>query len=237
MRALAPLALAILLAGSGSAVAAPARPAAKAAKAAWVDVYAATPEGGFRRGNPAAAVKLIEYGSLTCSHCRDFHGEAKAALAKQIATGRLSYEYRSFVLNGPDLAASLIARCSGNARTFFSSLDSFYPDQPQWLQPFASVPEAESSRIATLPEDQQIPAIAVAGKLDAYAAKLGMSRARFDACVADKAAATRLLDIRKGGVERFKVTGTPGFVINGVYQEGAYNWAALEPKLMAVLKP
>ncbi|WP_426165325.1 DsbA family protein [Sandarakinorhabdus sp. DWP1-3-1] len=232
------LALALLLVGgSGMAIAAPARPSAKSARTAWVDVYAATPEGGFRRGNPAAAVKLIEYGSLTCSHCRDFHGQAKAALTKQIATGRLSYEYRSFILNGPDFAASLIARCSGNARTFFSSLDSFYPDQPQWLQPFSSLPEAEATRIAALPEDKQIAAIAVAGKLDVYAAKLGMSRARFDACVTDKAQMDKLLELRKGGVDRFKVTGTPGFVINGVYQEGTYNWTALEPKLMAALKP
>ncbi len=219
-------------------VTAEAKPVAKpAATASWTETYAATPDGGFRRGNPDARVKLIEYGSLTCPHCRDFHAEAKATLVKQIATGKLSYEYRSFVLNGPDYAASLIARCSGNGRTFFSSLDSFYPDQPQWLQPFATLSEDDAKRIEALPEDKRVAAIAVAGKLDAYAAKLGMSRPRFDACLADPVQAAKLLDIRKVGVERFKVTGTPGFIINGVYQDNVYNWAALEPKLMAALKP
>ena len=50
--------------------------AATAAKAPqahdWTRIVAMTAEGGFRMGNPAAPVKLIEYGSLACPHCRHF---------------------------------------------------------------------------------------------------------------------------------------------------------------------
>ncbi len=215
-------------------VAAPSRPA----MSNWVETYAATPEGGFRRGNPAARVKLVEYGSLTCTHCRAFHGEAmRSLLGKYVASGKLSYEYRSFVLNGPDMGAALVARCSGNAKSFFSALNSFYPDQPQWTQPFTTLSEDDRTRMTALPADKQIAALAVTGKLDSYAATLGMSRARFDTCVGDKAQADRLIEIRQAAVETYKVTGTPGFILNGQYLDDVFDWAALEPKLQAALAP
>ena len=47
-------------------VAAVAPPAGKA----WVDVIAKTADGaGVVMGNPNAAVKIVEYGSLSCPHC------------------------------------------------------------------------------------------------------------------------------------------------------------------------
>lgn len=229
-------ALALNGAAPAAAITLAAPPLPKAAH--WADVYAATPEGGFRRGNPAAKVKLVEYASLTCPHCRAFHAEAtKSLIEKYVAAGTLSYEYRSFVLNAPDFAAALIARCSGDAKTFFSSLNSFYPDQPAWTGPFGTLSEADENRVSQLPEDKRVAALAVVGKLDVYAAKLGMSRARFDACTADKVQAAKLIDMRKVASETYKVTGTPGFLINNVYQESTYNWATLEPLLQTALKP
>jgi protein-disulfide isomerase len=240
--------LALMLAGSAAmatagpktATATSPRPAvpARAATTNWVETFAATPEGGFRRGNPAARVKLVEYGSLTCTHCREFHGEAmRGLLGTYVASGKVSYEYRSFVLNGPDMGAALVARCSGNAKSFFSALNSFYPDQPQWTQPFTTLSDDDSKRLAALPPDRRIAALAVTGKLDSYAATLGMSRARFDTCVGDKAQADRLVEIRRVAVETYKVTGTPGFILNGQYLEDVFGWAALEPKLQAALAP
>ncbi len=232
-------ALALGVAGAATAKAPPAKTPTSPKHAAtnWTETYAATPDGGFQRGNPNARVKLIEYGSLTCPHCRAFHGEAMPTLlSKYVASGKLSYEYRSFLLNPPDYAAALLARCSGNAKTFFSALNSFYPDQPEWTQPFINLSEADSKRLSETPEDKRIAALAVVGKLDIYAAKLGMNRARFDACVSDKAAADKLLDMRKVATETYKVSGTPGFLINGVYQEKVYDWAALQPLLDAALK-
>ena len=235
------LAMAALLLGSSAIVAAvPAKPGTTARKAAvnWAETFAATPDGGFRRGNPAARIKLIEYGSLTCPHCSAFHGEAmRKLLGTYVASGNVSYEYRSFVLNGPDYAAALVARCSGDAKRFFAALDSFYPDQPQWTAPFIGISEADGKAIASQPPEKQVAALALVGKLDVYAAKLGMTRPRFDACVGDKAAADRLIEIRKIAVDKYKVTGTPGFIINGVYQENVFDWRSLEPNLQAALKP
>lgn len=193
----------------------------------------ATPEGGFRIGNPAAKVRLVEYASTTCPHCRAFHLEGNAALMKSyVATGRVSYEVRNLVLNGPDLAATTLARCQG-PRSFFRTLDVLFRQQPQWTAPFMTISDAESARIGALPEDQQLAAIALAGKLDAFAAANGMPRAVFDKCLADKAVAAQIdALIARAGKEG--VQGTPTFFINGK-RVAANVWSGVEPLLRAAL--
>src|SRR5436309_16013442 len=63
----------------------------------WSLVAVRTPEGGVRIGNPAAPVKLVEYGSITCPHCAAFSAEAAAALrASYVGPGRVSWEYRHY---------------------------------------------------------------------------------------------------------------------------------------------
>ena len=68
--------LAIVTAAHAASGAPAARTAAvpHAAPAAvdWVDHVVATPDGGFLMGNPAARVKVVEYGSRTCPHCARF---------------------------------------------------------------------------------------------------------------------------------------------------------------------
>jgi protein-disulfide isomerase len=186
-------------------------------------------------GNPDAKVKLVEFASLTCPHCREFHEAAMATLkSKYIASGAVSYEYRNFVLNGPDFAASLLARCQG-AQPFFGLLNAFYNDQASWTEPFMTMSPEESKRLGALPPEQQIAAMAEAGKLDAYVRARGIPRAKFDQCLADAKAQATLSALRTEASDVYKLTGTPGFIINGVTQDGVYTWAQLEPKLKAAL--
>jgi protein-disulfide isomerase len=202
----------------------------------WTTVAAATPEGGFRLGNPDAKVKLVEFASLTCPHCRDFHAEAFDAIkSKYVASGNVSYEYRNFVLNGPDYAASMLARCQG-AEPFFGLLSAFYRDQTVWTEPFGKMTAADNARLSAMPQDRQIAALAETGKLDEYVRTRGITRAKFDACLADKGMLDKLLALRSQATDKYKLTGTPGFIINDVVQENAYTWADLEPKLQAAVK-
>lgn len=217
-------------AGTATATIAPA-----SAGTDWTAVAAATPEGGFRLGNPDAKVKLVEFASLTCPHCRDFHAEAFDAIkSKYVATGNVSYEFRNFVLNGPDYAASMLARCQG-PEPFFGLLKSFYRDQTVWTEPFAKMTEADNARLGALPQDKQIAALAETGKLDEYVRARGITRAKFDACVSDKAMLDKLLALRSQATDKYKLTGTPGFIINEAVQENVYTWAELEPKIQAAL--
>lgn len=230
---------ALLLGLAGCDQASTTSPAAAAAAKPgtdWLNVTAATPEGGFRLGNPNAKVKLIEFASLTCPHCKDFHAEALPTIkAKYVASGNVSYEFRNFVLNGPDYAASLLARCQG-AAPFFGLLGAFYTDQTSWVEPFTKLTEADSARLGALPQDKQIAALAETGKLDAYVRARGIPRAKFDQCLADKKAVDTLAALRTQATDTYKLTGTPGFIINGKTQEGVFTWAGLEPKLQAALQ-
>src|SRR5947208_13614749 len=102
------------------AVPASAKPAAKASAGTdWTHVVAATPSGGFVLGNPKAKVKLVEYGSLSCPHCRAFDQDGvPTLLSKYVKPGQVSWEFRNYVRDSADLTAALIARCNG-VRSFF----------------------------------------------------------------------------------------------------------------------
>jgi protein-disulfide isomerase len=241
------LALSLTLTACGDKPADPAAPTATTATTAdapatpagqtdWLSMTAATPEGGFRLGNPDAKVKLVEFASLTCPHCSEFHAQAFDTIkTKYVASGNVSYEFRNFVLNGPDYAASMLARCQG-AEPFFGLLNSFFKDQATWTEPFSKLSDADSARLAGLPEDKQIAMLAEVGKLDGYVRTRGMPRAKFDQCLANKAALDKLLELRKQATDTYKLTGTPGFIINNVVQSDVYDWKTLEPKLQAALQ-
>lgn len=213
------------------AVAAPAIAAPK-----WVDTIAATPEGGIRIGNPAAKVKLIEFASFTCSHCKAFNAAGVPALkAKYIASGKVSLETRSFVRNGPDFAASLLVGCL-QPRPALAMADALFAEQEKWTEPFTTIAPADSQAIAMLAPEKQPARLAELGGLDGWAAKRGLPLATGRACLADKAAQDRLLAIRSVAIDRYKLEGTPLFVMNGVTVAGSYDWASLEPKLQEALK-
>ncbi|WP_372916849.1 thioredoxin domain-containing protein [Sandarakinorhabdus sp.] len=238
--------LALALAACGDKSAAPAGPGGDKASTApavvapaglnWVDLVTATPEGGFRMGNPDARVKLVEFASLTCPHCREFHEAATAAIkSKYVASGNVSYEYRNFVLNGPDYAATVLARCQG-AGAFFGLLDSFYTDQAGWTEPFSRIAKADQEALGKMPEDQAVRRLAELGGLADYVKLRGMPRAKFDQCLADPAQMKAINDLRNLAVNELKLTGTPSFIINGTVQEGVFTWADLEPKLQTALR-
>ena len=92
----------------------------------WTRTVVATPEGGFRMGNPNAKVKLVEYGSLACPHCRHFEQTGyKPLVQTYVRTGRVSYEFRNLLLNAPDLAVSLLTPSERNAAAARSRMDGY----------------------------------------------------------------------------------------------------------------
>lgn len=199
----------------------------------WLDTLAPTAAGGFVMGNPRAKVKLVEYASLTCPHCRDFHLAASPALGPNyIAKGLVSYELRIFVLNGPDTAAAMLARCEG-PRRFFRLADVFFRQQSTWVQPFTTITPAEQTRLQALPQDKQLAGLALAGKLDQFVSRHGMTRARAAQCLANTALYDQLEALRARGTKD-GVQGTPTFFINGA-KASANDWGSLEPQIRQAL--
>ena len=202
----------------------------------WLAAIVATSQGGFRQGNQNAPVKLLEFGSLTCPHCAAFSRENVPELrAKYIATGKVSYEYRPFLLNGVDFAPSLLVECQAPPAAL-KLIDAFYATQATWIVPFTRpVPNNVQKRLSVLPQSQQIGAFAANGGLDVYMRTRGMTRTRFDTCTGDSAAIAKLNAIRDDANKNYGLTAVPTFVINGKTVVDVYEWEHLRPALDAAL--
>jgi protein-disulfide isomerase len=237
------LALALLLTGCGESgtndtkagnSAAPAASVAPPANGDWAQTIVETPEGGFRMGNPDAAVKLVEYASMTCPHCAAFSEEATEPLLNNyVKSGQVSYEFRHFLLFPTDPGMSLLARCQGPG-AFFALTEQVYADQQNWSSKVQSLPPAELQRLQAMAPDQQVSAIVKSAGLDQFFRQRGMPQAKIDQCLADPQGLQKLADLSARGQQE-GVTGTPTFFINGEIVKNANTWATLEPALKQAL--
>jgi protein-disulfide isomerase len=199
----------------------------------WTQVVSQTPEGGFRMGNPDAPVRLIEYASLTCPHCRDFSMQGAARLRETyVRSGQVSWEFRNFILNGPDMALSILARCQP-AGAFFGTIEQVYVQQSEFL---SAIDENESRQLSALPPEQVIPPLARAMDLEAFFARRGMPAARFNQCLGNPGAVQQLTEMtnRAAAPGPMQITGTPTFILNGEKLE-VNSWNAVEPLLRAAI--
>jgi protein-disulfide isomerase len=210
--------------------AAEAKPATKtAATREWSRTVAATPEGGFRMGNPNAKVKLVEYGSLACPHCRQFEQEGYKPLVQgYVRGGTVSYEFRNLLISGPDIAVSLIARCGGPGK-FFAMSQYIYATQPQWEKKFADLSDAQKAELDKMSNEERVVRFAEISGLPQAVARFGVAPAKARQCVADQKALKQLLDMTQTAMNS-GVAHTPTFVINGKTVEAA-TWEDLEPLL------
>jgi protein-disulfide isomerase len=232
---LAPAAFAaLLLSGCGGDDPAAGNSAAQSAAVAapngdWTETVAATPEGGVRMGNPAAPVKLVEYGSVGCHVCADFSEEGSAPLRdKYVKSGRVSWEFRPILLFPSDPGISMLLRCQGPG-PFFQSLDQLYADQKQWMARLQAAAPAMQAQFEAMTPIQRSALLARLSGLDEFFRVRGMPQSKVDACLADPQGLQAMVDLTKRGNEE-GVTGTPTFFINGAITE-AHNWALLEPLL------
>lgn len=201
----------------------------------WTQTITETPEGGYRMGNPDADVKLIEFASFTCNHCRDFHNESKEVLQNDyVKTGKLLYEYRPFMLNIYDFTAAMLAMCEGPSRFFFWT-DQFYSAYDAWVTPFTKLTDADVEPLKSLPPEQQVGGLARAGKMHDFAKTRGLPGAKFDACFTNQTMVNSLEARQKAAISQFDVQGTPTFVLNGKKVDGVTTWEQLQPKIEAAL--
>jgi len=211
----------------------------RAAAVDWTRTVVRMPSGGFRMGNPKARVALIEFGAMTCPHCRRFDEAGVTPLiAKYVKTGKVSYEFRNYLLNAIDISASLVARCNG-AKSFFRLTRELYKDQVEWVGKIQSAPWAELNEVENLPPNKIALAVANLAGLPDWAASRGVPKAKSAQCLTNTAEIDRLVQMSSDATTQFPdFSGTPSFVINGKMVDlgrisEAEVWPALEKKLNA----
>ncbi len=200
----------------------------------WVHTVVRTPEGGMRMGNPAAKVKLIEYGARTCPTCAAFAVNGAPLLTKSyVATGQVSFEFRDYPIHGAiDLAPILLGRCVPN-RAFFPVLEAMMANQRPLIGRPDEIPQDKQEALQKMSPNA---VAAYLGKFYGYTdflVKAGLPVARAKACLADRKALDAITAQAAAGNEAYGVSGTPTFIVNGVVADKVLDWAGLEPVLRA----
>ena len=160
-------------------------------------------------GDPSGVV-VIEYGSLTCPHCAHFDKDVWPAFkANYVDTGKVRYIFREYSRNKLDVAAFMLARCTGDDKAF-AAIQLLFANQEQWA--FVEKP------------------------IDALATTLrptGMTRDALIACLNNQAMANSLVQIAQSADEKYNIQGTPTFIIDGKIYGGALSIDDLN----AIVKP
>ncbi len=199
----------------------------------WITTVAETPDGGMRMGNPNAPIKLVEYGSMSCSHCAEFSEKSAEVLkANYISSGKVSYELRNYVRDPMDLTATLLARCGGPG-PFFPLAEQMFADQANWFTKIQAITPADQQALAALPPAQQFAKFATIIGLDGFVRQRGISAQKASACLANTAETEKLVKMRDRANTEFNLSGTPTFLINGQVVPETTTWESLEPKLKA----
>ncbi len=149
------------------------------------------------KGSEDARVTVVEYASMTCSHCAAFAVSTYPQVEKKyIDTGKVRFILREFPFDPRAEAGFMLARCSGD--NYFAMIDVLFKQQMNWAA-------AENVKDAMF----QLAKLA------------GFTQESFNACLTDQNLLDQVRAVQKRGAEEFKIDSTPSFIINGKVYKGA----------------
>lgn len=164
-------------------------------------------------GKADAPVTIIEYASLGCPHCREFHEKTLPQIKeKYIDTGKVKMIFRDFPLGQRAMAAHMIARCAGPLR-YFAMTSIMFRDQGLWGQ----APDGLAA-------------------LQASAKKGGMSASQVDACLRSEELLQGIQRTAAAGNKDHGVDATPFFIVAGEKVSGAQDFAVFADIIERALK-
>jgi protein-disulfide isomerase len=234
--------LLLTLAGCGSkdegnSSAPPANVGAAASVAApagkqWSDIIEETPEGGFRMGNADAALKIVEFGSLTCPHCRDFAAESANDVRAMVNTGKLSFEFRHFVRDPLDLSLGLLARCEG-AALFFPLSEQLFENQTAMFDQMTKAGEALTSAVQSQPLEQRFVTLAQGSGLIDFVKQRGISETKAKQCLSNTDMVGKISKNVQDATAKYNISGTPTVLLNGAEIPDGGKWDNVKARLKA----
>jgi len=139
-------------------------------------------------GSPSNTI--IEYASMTCPHCSDFHNETFPKIKSDlIDTGKVKYIFRDFPLDQYAMAGTLIANCVTEDR-YFDVINVLLKTQKKWIQN------------------------GYQGLLS-IAKNFGLSISQVEVCLSDKKLIKLIESNMTIATNSFGITGTPSVFVNG----------------------
>ena len=139
-------------------------------------------------GSPSNTI--IEYASMTCPHCSDFHNETFPKIKSDlIDTGKVKYIFRDFPLDQYAMAGTLIANCVTEDR-YFDVINVLLKTQKKWIQN------------------------GYQGLLS-IAKNFGLSISQVEVCLSDEKLIKLIESNMSIATNSFGITGTPSVFVNG----------------------
>ena len=163
-------------------------------------------------GNKSAPVTIIEYSSLTCPHCSDFHKKVLPIIKREfVETNKVRLVYRDFPLDQWALRASIIARCAGPERRY-RFIQTFFLQQEQWT---SGDPAAGLVALAKLG---------------------GLTTASLEKCLSDQKMIDTVIKERLAATQQFAIRSTPTIIVNGDLYSGGLDVEQLRSVIKEKLK-
>ncbi len=164
------------------------------------------------QGSPSAPITIVEYASMTCTHCAAFHEKTWPALkSKYVDTGRAKFILREFPLDPLAAAAFMLARCAG-AEKRDQLVDKLFAEQKTWVVEKPVEP------------------------LLAEAKTVGLNQTEFDACLHNQDLYKQVIQSRERAEKAFGIDATPTFFVNGQKRVGELTIADFD-KAIDAIKP
>ena len=158
-------------------------------------------------GQDSAPVTIVEFADPRCPFCKQFFTDTLPQLKTDyINTGKVKMYWRNFDFLGPSsTVAGNALECANEQGKFWDLHDYFYQNQPE---------ESDTSMFTT-------------DKLSTLAGTLGMDSTQFSSCLsANKDNNNVSQDLADG--QKYGVSGTPTFFINGDSLVGAQPYSAIK---------
>ncbi len=165
-------------------------------------------------GKSDAPITMVEYASMTCGHCANFHNKVFPALKeKYIDTGKVRLIFREFPLDNLAAGASMLARCAGGDKTF-PLIAALFHTQETWAF-VRGDPRPELFKVVK---------------------QAGFTQESFDKCLADQKLLDDVAAVRTRASEQFGVNSTPTFFINGKKLDAAATMEEFDKAFAPILK-
>jgi protein-disulfide isomerase len=160
-------------------------------------------------GKDDAPNTIVEYASLTCSHCKHFHDTTwKELKEKYIDTGKVKFILRDFPLDPLATAGFMLAHAAPG-ENYYPMVDLLFDQQANWA--FVEAP---------------VPALLGLAK------QVGFTQETFELALKNQALLDGVNAVKDRGAKDFGVDATPTFFINGVKSPGALSLAEIEKLLV-----